>query len=241
MDLAEERVDADRRRRARERRHVLPLAAGGVAPAAGQLHRVRGVEAHRHAQLAHDDEAAHVHDQVAVAEGRAALDQEHVLLPRLAALRHRVAHLLRREELALLHRHALAVARAGEDEVRLAAQEGRDLEHVHDAPGRLRLPGLVHVGGAGEPGLALHRLEGGEPLLEPDAAVALARGAVRLVEARLEHGGQAVPLRERLHLACMSERVRLRLHHARPGDEEQPPAVPDLVPADAGQHPIGHR
>ena len=154
VDLHEEGVDAHRRRRPGQRRHELPLAAGGVAAAAGELDRVGGVEADRHAQLAHAcTRRAHVHHQVAVAEGGAALgERARWRLPASRHLRQHVAHVARGQELALLHVHAPAVPGAGHHQVGLAAEEGRDLEHVHHPPGGLGLASLVDVGEAGEPG-----------------------------------------------------------------------------------------
>jgi hypothetical protein len=49
--------------------------------AARQLHRVRGVEHHRAAGVAHHRKAAHVGDQVVVAEAGTALADHDVLLP----------------------------------------------------------------------------------------------------------------------------------------------------------------
>ena len=47
-----------------------------VAAGAGQLHRVGRVEDDRRAEFAHDLERAEVADEVAVAEGRAALGEQ---------------------------------------------------------------------------------------------------------------------------------------------------------------------
>ena len=63
---------------ARERRHLAPVAARPVAEPAGPLHGVRRVEAHGHAERAHDRQRAEVDDQRPVAERHAALRQEDV-------------------------------------------------------------------------------------------------------------------------------------------------------------------
>ena len=144
--------DADGDRRARQHRHELALAAAAGALAAGQLHAVRGVEDHRRAGLAHDRQAAHVGHQVVVAEARAALAGHEavfgqaLLARRGARLVDHVLHVVRREELALLDVHRLAALRHGADEVGLAAQEGRRLQHVDDRGHRGDLGLAVHVG-----------------------------------------------------------------------------------------------
>src|SRR5258706_74375 len=52
----------------RQHRDELALAPGGGALPARQLHRMRGVEYHRAAGVAHDRERAHVGHQVSITE-----------------------------------------------------------------------------------------------------------------------------------------------------------------------------
>ena len=66
--LHEHAGDARGHGRPRQHRHELALAARGAALPARQLHRMRGVEHHRAAGVAHHGERAHVGDQVVVAE-----------------------------------------------------------------------------------------------------------------------------------------------------------------------------
>src|SRR5205823_4946556 len=94
-------------------------------------------------------------------------------------------------------------------------------------------PALVDVGEASEAGLLLHLLEDLHPDFEPDAAEALHAGSIGLVEARLEAHRDAGFLGQPLHLARVGERLGLRLDDARPGHEEERPALADLVGADA--------
>ena len=68
-------------RRAREHRHEFALPAARGALPARQLHRMRGIEHHRAAGIAHDHERAHVGDEVVVAEGHAALAHQDVVAP----------------------------------------------------------------------------------------------------------------------------------------------------------------
>src|SRR3989442_1145298 len=83
VHLHEERVDAERHRGAREGRDVLALATRAVPRPARQLHRVRGVEDDRVAELAHVGQAAHIDHEVVIAERRPPLGQQY----RLVALR----------------------------------------------------------------------------------------------------------------------------------------------------------
>ena len=105
--------------------------------AAGELHRVRGVEDHGPSEGAHDGDAPHVHHEVVVAEARPALGQEDARGAALLQLLHGVGHVRGGEELPLLHVHHAPRGRGREQEVRLAAEEGGDLEDVH----RLRRAG----------------------------------------------------------------------------------------------------
>ena len=57
MGLDEHAGDADRHRRPRQRLDEAPLAARRAALPARLLHRMRGVEDHRRADLGHDRQA----------------------------------------------------------------------------------------------------------------------------------------------------------------------------------------
>jgi hypothetical protein len=70
---------------------------------------------------------AHVHDQVLVAEGRAALGLPDFLRLPLLQLADDKLHLLRREKLALLHVDDAARRGGREQEIGLAAEKRRDL------------------------------------------------------------------------------------------------------------------
>src|SRR5207302_4564342 len=131
---------------AREYGNEFTLPAGGGALPARELHRVRSVENHRAAGVAHDGKRAHVGDEVAIAEGEAALaHQDVVLAARFARLVHHVPHFLRREELPLLDVHGLAGGGRRVNEIGLPAEEGRRLQHVDDLGGGLHLLLGVHV------------------------------------------------------------------------------------------------
>jgi hypothetical protein len=147
---------------------------------------VRGVEDHREAELPHDDQAAHVHYQIAVTEGGPALGQQDSGVAGGGDLLGRQPEVVRRQELALLEVDDTARASGLEQEVGLAAEEGGDLEDIGDFGGRAGLPGLVNVR---EDGVA-RRLDAGqdaEAFLEPRPAVGRDAGAVGLVERGFEN------------------------------------------------------
>src|SRR5260221_34001 len=81
-----------------------------------------GVVTHGRAEAAHDGEAAHIDDQIRVAEGRAALSQEDAVVARLMSLVEDVLRFFRREELPLLHADCLAGLRGRCHEVCLPAE-----------------------------------------------------------------------------------------------------------------------
>src|SRR3546814_5066025 len=86
MGFHEKTGYAHRHRRARQHRDEFALAAAAAALPARQLHRVGGVEHHRAAGVAHHREAAHVADQVVVAEAGAALADHDVGVARRPGL-----------------------------------------------------------------------------------------------------------------------------------------------------------
>jgi hypothetical protein len=84
---------------------------------------MRRVEQHRHTEILHQRDRAHVGDQVVVAEHRPAIGEQDVRGAALPQLVHDVPHVERREKLSLLRVHGLAGLRGGDEQVGLPAQE----------------------------------------------------------------------------------------------------------------------
>ena len=128
-----------RDRGARERRDDAAVAVGSPSrrrPAAARRAWRRSRPA-RSARIS--DQPAEVDDEVVVAEGRAALGDEHAARAAGDHLLDRVAHVARRHELALLDVDGQAGRGAGHEQVGLPAQEGRHLQAVDDLRDRLGL------------------------------------------------------------------------------------------------------
>src|SRR5690606_40267438 len=128
---------------------------------------------------------------------------------------------LRRHPLSLLDVDEPARARSGLDQVRLPAQERRDLEDVADLADRRGLLRLVNVREQWQPGLGRDALEPLQTVLETRSARRARTAPVRLVERRLEHDRYARPhaqLRERLGDAQIQ---RVVLQHARSRNQEE--------------------
>ena len=172
----------------------LAIAARGAAEAARALHGVGGVENDGAAVLLHPVHAAHVDDEVVVAEGGAAL-AEHVL--RAAEGIHLLADVLavpRGEKLAFFDVDGAPGFGADLQQVALAAEEGRHLEQV-DVLGRTR--GLrfgVHVGHHRDLQLLADFGEDAAAGLETEAAEALDAGAVGFVVRGFEDEGKLEPI-----------------------------------------------
>src|SRR5438105_7902246 len=224
MHLAEERVDAHRGRRARQRSSQRAVAARRVSLRAWLLHRVRGVEADRR-ELSQGDEPAHVDHQVVVAEGRAPFGEQDLRAAALAQLVDDVLHVLGSEELALLDVDGAPGSRSSEEQVRLPAEEGGDLQHVDHLGGASALRRFVHVGEGRQAALLLGPGENAQPFFQAGTAEAPGAGAVGLVEAALEDGREPVLLGDRRDPAGGGHRRGLALDHARAGDEQKLPAA----------------
>ena len=139
----------------RQHRHHLALTAAAGAlriSSAGQLHRVRGVKHHGRACLAHDRQAAHVAHQVVVAKACTALTGHEAVFVQAffarcsAGLVDHVFHVARGQELALLDVDWLARLRHSVNEVGLAAQKSRRLQHVDHGRHRSNIGFRMHVG-----------------------------------------------------------------------------------------------
>ena len=112
---------------------------------------MRGIKDHRTADLGHDRQRAHIDHQRVVAERGASLGHQHVGIAAAGDLGDHIGHVPGRQELALLHLHDAPRLGGRNEEVGLAAQEGRDLQHVHHLGDTRALAGLVHVGDDRQP------------------------------------------------------------------------------------------
>ena len=192
MGFHEQARDARRDCGAREHRHKFALPARARPLPARQLHAVGRVEHHRAAGFAHDRQAAHVGDQIVVAERGAALAHHDRLfvdagrLGRAARLVDDIDHVVRRHELRFLDVDRLARGSDGVDEVGLAGEEGGRLEHVDDLGDRRDLRDVVDVGQDRHAERVADFLEDSQAFVHARPAKALVRRAVGLVEARLE-------------------------------------------------------
>src|ERR1700733_15401198 len=105
-----------------------------------------GVEHDRVAGASHDGQAAHVTDQRVVAEAGAALAQQDVVVAGGGDLGGDGDHVPGGEELAFFDVDRAAGFAGGEQQVGLAAEEGRNLQHVDSLGGDGALFGSVDVG-----------------------------------------------------------------------------------------------
>src|SRR6267378_1979034 len=187
MRLEEETVGARRRGGVEQRRNESPLAAArAIAPLARLLHGMRGVEDHgRLAGGAQAREAAHVDDEIAVTEERAALGDGDFRRPALPNLFDGPAHLFGRHPLAFLDVHRAIGLAGSHEQIGLAAEECRDLQHVGHARGERHVAGFMDVGHDGKPGGGADLLECAQPRFESRAARGVQARAIGLVVRRL--------------------------------------------------------
>jgi hypothetical protein len=111
--------------------------------------------------------SAHVGHQGVVAEGHAALAYHDVVVTGLARLIHHVLHVPGRKELALLDVDRPALAGDVLDEIGLAAQKGRRLQHVDHRRDFRQRGILVHVGQHRHADAVLHLFQDVQALLQP--------------------------------------------------------------------------
>jgi hypothetical protein len=97
-----------------------------------------------------------------------------------------VAHVPRREELALLYIDAALRARRGLDQIRLTAEERGDLQHIGDFGRRLAVRDFMDIRENRQTELAFDLCQDGKPAFQAGAAKAIACGAIGLVVAGLE-------------------------------------------------------
>src|SRR5690606_29223988 len=138
----------------------------------------------------------------------------------------------RREELTFLEIDGLARARHGLDEVRLATEKGRGLQHVDRLRDRRDVLALVHVGEHRQTGRVAHLGEDREALVASEAAERVTRRAVGLVVGRLEDQRHAQLARERGETLGVPQRRVAALDDARAGDDRERRAAADAERSD---------
>ena len=189
-------------------------------------------------RLAHDGEATHVGDEIAVAEARPAFAGHEAVFGetgfarRGAGLFDDVLHVARSEELSLLDVDGTARDGAGADEVRLTAKEGGRLQDVDRLGDDGDFFGRVHVREDGDADLFTDALEDAQALFHAGAAEGRARRAVGLVVARLEDVGNAEFVGHFLEGARDVEGHLLAFEHAGAGDQKEGAVETDFKSAE---------
>ncbi len=184
-----------------------------------------GIEDHRRARLGEDGQRAHVGDERVVAEGDAALGQEHVGIAGADELRHHILHVPGGEELPLLDVDGLARARRRQKQIGLAAEKGRDLQAVHGGRDLGALRRLMHVGDDGEPHALTDLGEDGERLFHAEPARTLRARAVRFVERGFVDEAEPEPLGHLGQRARRLEPMGAAFQQARTGDHGERQAI----------------
>src|ERR1700677_4006806 len=155
VDFEKEYVHARGGSGARERLDEFRLAAAGFSFATGQLHRMGHVEDNRVSEFAHDGKRAHVDYEILVAEGAAAFGKNDFFVSGAGDFFRGVANFPGGEELAFFHVYNATGAACGDEQIRLAAEEGGDLEDVANFGRRGDLRAIVDVGENREAGFFL--------------------------------------------------------------------------------------
>ena len=125
-------------------------------------------------------------------------------------------------------------SRARQDQVRLSAEERRDLEEVQDLGSRRHIAGLMDVREHGAAERRLHATEDPQPLPESRAPVGLGGRAVGLVVGRLVDEGNPGVGRDSHQSLRRPEGMRLVLDGARAREERQ--RVPASDPHGSDRH-----
>jgi hypothetical protein len=126
-----------------------------------------------------------------------------------------------------------------DDEVGLAAQEGRDLDDIDDLGDRFGLAGLMQVSADRYAQLCLHAGQRLQARFHARSAIGFDRGAIRLVEARLEDVRQAQRIADPLQLRADFKGQALIFQHVQARDHGERLACPD-GPSGGGVGEDGH-
>jgi len=183
------------------------------------LHRMGGVKNHWR-DAAHDGQGAVIDHQRVVAEAGSALGKEDALIARRTDFLDRVGHIPWGNELAFLDVDGATGFAGGYQQIRLAAEKGGNLEHVHGFGGHGAVGRLVHIGQHRQAGVLGQAAQDARALDQARPAKTLHAGAVGLVVAGLEDVWDAEVCRDALNRLGHPARMSLRLDDTWAGDQE---------------------
>jgi len=132
-----------------------------------------------------------------------------------------MAHVPRRDKLALLYIDSATRSSSGEEQVRLAAEEGRDLQHIHSIGDRGAIFHLMDIGKHRQPCGFGHATQDAAAFRKARPTKAADRGAIGLVITGFEYIGDAEIAGDALDGVCHLARVSFALNNARPSDEKE--------------------
>ena len=167
-------------------RHVAAVAHGLAVAGRRTLHTVGAVHNHCGDNLLHLGDVAEIHHQIVVAEATAPFGEPSLSRAAIEGFLHRIAHVAAREELGFLDVDRLSRLGRCEQQVGLAAEEGRNLDNIAYLPHRLCLPTLMNVGGDTQSILVLHVAQHLQSLVDARATERMDGGTVGFVERSLE-------------------------------------------------------
>src|SRR5262249_35471841 len=172
-------------------------------------------------ELAHNCQRAHVDHKIVVTERTAAFGEEDVVVARLADFLDGVAHVPGRDKLALLDVDGASPLSGFNQQVRLPAQESRNLNYVDDFGHSGHIGCLVNIGQHLHAGVFFDFLEDAQAFRESGSTEALERGAVGLVVRGFEDKGELELGSDGADGLGHFEGVAFALNYTRPRDEKQ--------------------
>ncbi len=171
-----------------------------------------------------------VGDEIVVAESRAAFGEQDFFRAGAPGFLHHLAHFRRRQELALFEIDDLAGDGGGFNQIRLAAEEGGDLQDVHDFARDGGMGFVMDVGQNRHADFCADFGEHAQALVKPGTAEGIGGGAVGLVEAGLEDVENA-ELGAGFFQGGGHPQAKLFIfNHARSGDQKQPARRIEIFP-----------
>jgi hypothetical protein len=132
-----------------------------------------------------------------------------------------MSHVPRGQELPFFEVYGFAGPGGGDNEVGLAAEQGRDLQQIEDGGGGLRLRRFMDIRGHGNAQPSPYAPENRKAFLETGTAIRMKRGSIGFIERRLEDVRKTELSAKFGHLTADFEAVVLALYDARTGDHEQ--------------------
>lgn len=215
----------------------MAVATRVVSSPAGSLNRVGGIKHNVQSQFLHPIYGTHVCDKIIVTETGSPLGKKEGFASGKSQFFRDIFYIPRRKELTFFDIHRPAGGTGCGDEIGLAAQEGRNLEHIEKLACDFDFAGGMDVGCHRHSQIGTDFCEQLASVMDPQTSEGMGRRAIGFVVGSLENEADAFAIADGFEFPGHPAREGRALNDTGAKDEEEF-AAPDRARAQGERHAL---